>query len=304
MYSRDDLRRVLDEPRLVVRELNRLYHTRGRRRQGNPRGIDYFNQDWDVLLVLDACRYDTFVEHAAPKLPGTVERRESTGSSTSEWLNTNVAGRTLHDTVYISANPKFARRARGADSTFHATVYTWEEAGAEAGSETAIHPKTVTRCAHQAMDQFPQKRLLVHFMQPHTPFLGPTGKEAFPDPPISEHILHPKYREPGVWGRLARAYVENLEVALPHVRELLEATAGRAVVSADHGQLLGERVRPIPIREVGHPAGLYVPELVGIPWHTREATNRPDIRAEPPVGEAAPVSKDVETMLEALGYRT
>lgn len=33
------------------------------------------------------------------------------------------------------------------------------------------------------------------------------------------------------------------------------------------GELLGDRCRPIPVTEYGHYHGLYMDELVKVPWH-------------------------------------
>jgi len=45
------------------------------------------------------------------------------------------------------------------------------------------------------------------------------------------------------------AYIENLHVVLPHVEDLMTSLEGKTVVSSDHGNMVGERARPIPIRE-------------------------------------------------------
>jgi hypothetical protein len=85
MYDLRQVRRALTHRKLLLRELNRLYHTRGNRRAYNPDGVDVLAEDWDNLLILDACRYDAFAARA--DLPGRLERRRSRGSHTSEFLS-------------------------------------------------------------------------------------------------------------------------------------------------------------------------------------------------------------------------
>ncbi|MFC7028075.1 hypothetical protein ACFQH8_12520 [Halomicroarcula sp. GCM10025710] len=107
MYDFRQLLRGMANPGLAVREVNRLYHTRLGRQTGNPRGIDIFEEDWDNLLILDACRYDMFEEQHS--LPGRLESRISKSSHTSEFLQSNFADRDLRDTVYVTASPMYYR---------------------------------------------------------------------------------------------------------------------------------------------------------------------------------------------------
>lgn len=302
MYSLENLKRAVSEPKLVAREVNRLYHTRGRRRAGNPGGVDVFEEDWDVCLVLDACRYDYFAEVAGERLEGTLEARESVASATIEWIDTCLGDETYFDTVYVSANPKLPSAADGGE-TFHDCVYTWEELDASRDDSASIEPDVVADLAIEAAEEYPDKRIVGHFMQPHCPFLGPVGREEFPETPWTQHVLQPQYREDGVRDRLQRCYRENLEYVLPHVERVLDALEGKLVVTADHGQLLGERVRPVPVREVSHPVGTYVPELVEIPWYVEETGARRDHVADAPDESGADGDRDVEEMLEHLGYR-
>jgi len=80
--------------------------------------------------------------------------------------------RTLHDTVYVTANPYAAWIP---DRTFHAVVNLLaSEWDAEVG---IVYPEAVVRRAFEAHETYPNKRLIIHFMQPHFPFLGNTGTE-------------------------------------------------------------------------------------------------------------------------------
>jgi hypothetical protein len=71
-----------------------------------------------------------------------------------------------------------------------------------------------------------------------------------------------------------RAYRANLEAALPAVGRLLDGLDGRVVVTSDHGNCVGERAWPVPIREWGHPEGIYVRPLVAVPWLVVEGDRR------------------------------
>ena len=51
------------------------------------KGVYVVDEEWDYLIILDACRYDTFKE--INNLVGKLEYRYSRGSSTSECLQEN-----------------------------------------------------------------------------------------------------------------------------------------------------------------------------------------------------------------------
>lgn len=321
MYSLSQLKRGLDSPHLLVREANRLVHTRGNRRH-NDRGIDIFAEDWDNLAILDACRYDMFRDQH--DLPGRLESRISRGAHTSEFLDANVAGRDLRDTVYVTASPMYYRKREELDAQFHDVVNVWKEGGWHDEYRTVM-PETVVEYAERAAERYPDKRLLVHFLQPHYPFVGETGREHFDlddlafewDAAFGDEF---EFSDEVLW----RAFRENLDEALPHVERLMHALPGKTVVSADHGQMIGDRSRPIPNREYGHPPGIYTSELTKVPWLVFENGPRKtihhgaasdDVETPEPETEASldgasggdgEDEKDpdelVEDRLESLGY--
>jgi hypothetical protein len=141
----------------------------------------------------------------------------------------------------------------------------------------------------------------VHYVQPHYPFIGPTGEEHF-DPTATLKEVSRRYDLTD--GRLERAYRENLDLVLDEAERLLDALDGKTVVSADHGELLGERLSPLPLRAYGHPSGIYVDELVRVPWLVHEGGDRKETVAEAPT-ERDEVDEDaLEEQLRNLGYVT
>lgn len=303
---RRGLRRGLDEPRIFGRELNRLYHRRLYHREYNVSGIDVIAADWDTLLILDGCRYDMFERHHG--LPGTLERRQSRGSHTLEFLEGNFGGRTLDDTVYVTASPMLHRyRDRIGDVHFHAVVDVWQEDGWDEQYKTVL-PETMTDYLRRAAEQYPDKRLIGHFVQPHYPFLG-TGSEL-----NTGRLEEGEHISLDIWGRLMRgdlavppehireAIRDNIDAVLPAVEELLSEVPGRTVVTADHGNMIGERARPVPIREWGHPPGIYTEQLVTVPWLVHESGDRPTITAEATRRDEGVDHDAVADRLQHLGY--
>lgn len=96
MYSVDSIVEGLRNPKTGVIELNRVL-TSGIEYKNSPEcnasGVNIIDADWDQLLILDACRYDIFSEHAG-ELPGTLSRRESKASATRQFLEANFGGKT------------------------------------------------------------------------------------------------------------------------------------------------------------------------------------------------------------------
>ena len=297
--TRGPLQRVraggVPDTRAVARRLARAYHQRGGLRRYNPEGIDVFAADWDTLLVLDACRYDVF--EAVADLPGRLESRRSRGSMTREWLAGNFAGRRLHDTVYVTANGNYADLRGTIDASVHAEVPLWRDEHRTGPGNSVAPPEVVAEAARANADAYPNKRLIVHFVQPHTPYLGPTGERFDPRIPLGD--LPREYDVTDA--ELRRAYRENVELVLSAVEGLLADLPGKTVVTADHGELLGERLDPLPVRDYGHPRGVYVDELVRVPWYVSDNGRRRRVVSEPP-DDADVDASGVEEHLRDLGY--
>ncbi|EMA27156.1 hypothetical protein [Haloarcula japonica] len=302
MYTLESLKHGLDNPHKILQEVNRLYHRRLRTWTYNRDGIDIFARDWDHLLILDACRYDMFAEQSS--LPGELEPVQSRASATKEFLKANFDGRELLDTVYVTGSPMLHRHRSKIKTQLHDVINVWNEDGWDEQYRTVL-PKTMTEAAIEAKERYPNKRLLVHYLQPHYPFLGPTGQEHFDLGRLDFEWYKLLSGELNVSDAVVkRAFKENLDVVLPEVERLFDEFSGKTVVSADHGQVIGKRGLPIPIREYGHPQGIYSEELVTVPWLTYESGDRPEIIAENS-GESATTDHDEEAArqrLEHLGY--
>jgi len=300
--------RAVRSPSLFVRHANRLYHRWLDRRPYNPDGVDVFAEDWDALVILDACRYDMFERHA--ELPGRLEHRSTRGTDTTEFLQANFGGRDLRDTVYVTANPQLHDNRDEINTELYHVVDVWREDGWSEEHGTVL-PETVTEYAKRAAREYPDKRLVVHYIQPHYPFIGSATE-------FDKHHLAAGGGMKGenVWGQLMtgaldvdaadiwRPYVTNLKRVLPHVEELMNDLDGRTVVTADHGNMLGERSFPIPIREWGHPRGIYTEQLVRVPWLVHDNGPRREIVAGEPESPTRDVVDEVVAgRLEHLGYK-
>lgn len=301
---RQKVLKVWNNPRLLIRALNREYHriTGG---EIHSQGVSVFDRDWDNLILLDACRYDLFKSES--DLPGDLQSVASRGTNTIQFLRANFNGRDLTDTVYVTSNPQFRKIEEALQTEFHAVVDLWSETTWNE-SIGAVLPGETTDAAVRANMSYPHKRLFIHYNQPHIPFIGDFGMNTFDIDEISAHPL-PFWQQPmaGVWscsdGTIWRAYRENLNETLPHVKRLLDELKGKTVVTSDHGNLIGERTSPIPNTEYGHPNAMYVPQLLEIPWLEVESSSRKEIIAERGMNtDIDSSSEEIQDRLQALGY--
>ena len=268
------------------------------RRETDP--ISFVDRDWDTLVVLDACRYDVF--EANNPFPVEAERVHSNASHTRDFLWRNFAD-THPGTVYVTASPQVASHAGEFAHVEHVWRDGWDD------SEGTVPPVTVTERALDLAERFPRKRLIVHYMQPHFPFIGPTGEQLQAQGSYLDGRRDRIY--PSVWERLdagdadesvvREAYEENLRVALPAVERLVEELDGKTVVTSDHGNIFGKRVSPLPIRLYGHPPGIADPDLTAVPWVELPFESRREIVASEAQSTGADDERTRER-LEALGY--
>lgn len=310
-YSLDNLFAVFEQPSLLLYEINQLgvelnvqIHS-----HLDQAGDPIINRDWDNLLILDGCRYDLYQSLSQEQglIDGQLKRTLSAGSESWEFMEANFADRKLHDIVYVTANPHATTLA---DDTFHAVVNLLDE-GWDQEFQTVL-PETVVEAAKQTHRDYPQKRLIIHFMQPHFPFIGKEGQR-IEQKGLTMHLNEYENTHQQVWSQLRygwvdldqvwHAYRENLEIVLRHVKSLLEELSGKSVITSDHGNLIGERTWPLPARGYGHPPGLQVPQLLTVPWHIIESGERRTIVSEPPESIDQLDEKTVEQRLKSLGYR-
>lgn len=252
----------LNHDKFLIALLERYYGLRG-----GPAGISVMEEDWDHLIVLDACRYDTFAE--VNWLDGELERATSPAASTYGWLTENFPGY-YDDVVYVSGNPFVAESAdidvsedidthrermptvAGPDH-FHDLVPVYMDE--DAVEEGKVTPEAMAAAAEAAAEEHPDRRLIVHFVSPHDPYIGEEVRGRLPD-----------LVEAGVpWPEIRRGYRDDLRRALDAVEDLLPALDGEVVITADHGELLGEYGGLYR-----HPPGVYLPELVEVPWFSVE----------------------------------
>lgn len=279
-------------------------------------GIDFMAEDWDNLLILDACRADLFEDATNTSRFDEYRTVHSLGCSSPEWMHETFDGREFPDTVYVTANPWISKIA---PDTFHDVINLWIESGELSEAEikgahgpfhedvgvsggVTIHPDTLSDAARNVHETYPNKRLIVHYFQPHAPIVGnPDGTRK----PETRKGLHPgedlkegRVTHEEVWN----GYVDNLLYALHYAEELAADLGGRSVFTADHGEMFGERLWPFPWRCFAHPDGVRHPKLTEVPWAVREVGSRRRI-VEGEVSHHEADEDEVDERLRNLGYK-
>lgn len=273
-------------------------------------------EDWDNLLILDACRYDMFAK--INYLKGRLEFRRSRGSNTSEFLLENYQGKKYKDTVYITANPLVDYNI---PDSFFKLISVWKEKWDE--DLSTILPQTMNEYALNAVRDFPRKRLIVHYMQPHYPFIGEKSREKIGEHEgiLSRNLIlgegQVRHKKLLVWNMLKQgqvdkqtvwqAYEENLEIVLKHVEALLKELPGKTVITSDHGNLFGERAFPyFWLKEYAHPRFCLARNLIQVPWLVIDSDYRRNITESDESQESVSLEElernNIKEKLEALGY--
>ncbi|MHC4221401.1 MAG: sulfatase-like hydrolase/transferase [Planctomycetota bacterium] len=272
--------------------------------------VNIMKEKWDYLIILDACRYDYFEQVWKNYLQGNLEKKISIGTSTRQWRNKSFTD-FYDDVVYISANPYInsVAQVKGFSGMDHfPKIYDlWlEDWDDEQGT---VMPQVVNTKSIDIIKSNPGKRFIIHYIQPHEPYIGSsvtgpgfdvplagghlegvnqgrlksriikklmkllsgvlywTGirgnfliwhiREFFKMPPAGPmDAVRRKYGDQV----LRDAYKENLEIVLEYVKQLVEKLDGRIIITADHGEMLGEDNRYC------HWSRATEKELSEIPW--------------------------------------
>jgi len=314
-YSLDSLKKIAANPRLIRTVVKRLIQDlRGPRYKWylsiNRRyyqfrystlGSDFMAEDWDTLVILDAARPDLLDDVGGFPAADTTTTKHSPASYSWQFMEEQFVGRELHDTVYVTSNPYAPELP---DDTFHAAI-SLLESGWDEETQT-VPPEEVVAAAKHARETYPDKRFIVHFMQPHFPFIGETGGKI--PAALGRDVgsgTHPWFDQMGGLGVehnvLIDAFRENHAVVQPHAESIIEDEPGKSVVTADHTNLIGERGFPVPLRQYGHPADFPHPDLLRVPWIVFEGGHRETVPSAPE--DTLDVGDDiVNKRLEALGY--
>lgn len=284
-------------------------------------GGDFYDHDWDLLILLDACRWDLMEEvvdeYDFLKTYGTfvgqsshsreflhkmfMENRHSGLDKIQVWkeiLRDPDDIDIFKQHYQMQENPEISETAYITWNMFSEMLdddafYDYAALGRQewGHDKQILSPRKLTDYAIDLMRREDPERTIVHYMQPHTPFRNSDGVEV-----------------PGsVWDRIQRGqkdydqawaeYKDNLRWVLDDVELLLEnVDAEKVIISSDHGNAIGEWGC------YGHRPYVPIKAVKRVPWIETTAVDRETY--EPEVEELSDVDEEeVQERLKALGYR-
>jgi len=150
---------------------------------------------WDYLIILDACRYDYFVKVYHEFLRGTLRKALSPATKTEKWVKA-IFKKRYEDIVYISANPIISSKITvwgfEAKKHFYKVLDVWYWGWSEEWG--SVPPWEVNDAVLEVFREFPGKRVIIHYMQPHAPY-APTAY-LFKNYKIEDPFTLVRLREP------------------------------------------------------------------------------------------------------------
>ena len=274
------------------------------------------DDDWDLFIVLDACRYDLMVEVADDyDFLETLRPHWSYAASSQDWIQKTFIDsnlplrervelslkllrepyqnhllaeyckmRDVSDVAYITANPQCSMLDA---SQFLRLEEVWKSRWQNAESGY-IHPRAVTDKTVETMRQDDPGKTVAHYMQPHGSFrLSEEGGHPWTKLQVGDRDLETTWEY----------YRDNLKWVLEELKLLLNnVDAEKVVISADHGNSIGE------YGFCGHRPYLPLKGMREVPWVETSATDHETYDSEVDTDTESPDTTR-EEMLEALGYR-
>jgi len=135
--------------------------------------LKIMDEDWDYLIILDACRYDYFKNLSEDYFSGGLEKRISPATGTLEWCIQSFPSY-YAQVIYISGNPHINSKVEvagfEAKKHFAKIVDVWESGWDERLG--TVPPRNMNKAALRSIDRFPEKRFIIHYMQPHAPYIS------------------------------------------------------------------------------------------------------------------------------------
>jgi len=259
--------------------------------------------DWDVMIILDACRADLFNEvaptHGVYSEFASVNQIYSHASASQEWLKktfTQGPEERVKETYYVTSNG-FSGMVQ--NQGLLGLEEVWRYA---IDSDVGItRSEAVTDVALDIYRNTTAQKYIFHYVPPHAPFLHCAGKYnsiateigAGDTQNVWKGLEEGKYELSEVW----EDYGKNLFNVLDHVETVIENVSGKVAVTADHGNCVGEW------GIYGHPPYVPVPAVKKVPWAIAEGKGKRNYEIQGYKQKQDETdSEDVMDHLKNLGY--
>ncbi len=221
--------------------------------------------NWKNLIILDACRYDYFKK--ANSIKGKLQKIYSVAPHTIPFCEKTFTKDKYDDIVCISTNPHVDKTV---GHKFHDIIPVWKNGWNE--KYNTVLPKDVIPFVLNATIKYPNKRLLIWFMQPHYPYLyhilNPmgflSGGQSYNFFTYYQFFFYTHLSEEG----LKKRYMKNLIIVLETCEKLLGILHGKTVITSDHAECLGDYFPFTRIKIYGHYKDIKTPKMYQVPYFT------------------------------------
>lgn len=289
-----------------------------------PIGTHVLHKEWDLLIILDTCRYDAMQAVSDEyDFIDCVEKFYSRGGSSPDWIAHTFAKtfeKELEETVYVTANPHaetvlqdreyIPNKHSLAAKRFYKygdwnTVrpeklkrfeQVWKYDSGHSGEpevESYTPPRFITDRAIEISRNEDFDRMILHYMQPHYPYISNAIEESRG---LRSYEKNPKAVKKDGYHRVYSSYIDELRHVLDEIEILLEnVDADKVAISADHGDAFGKYC------VYGHNPGRIHPGVRYVPWVETSAVDK---GTHTPDFDYKMSSDGIEKHLQALGYRT
>lgn len=277
------------------------------------KATNFYDKNWDVLIILDACRYDLIKEVYEKEdydFMMDLDYIYSVGSQSKEWMKNTFSeeySKEMKNTAYITGN-MFSDEVLNSED-FRLLDEVWEYSWSKDYKVTLPNPITKKGIKINRNNDF--DRLILHYMQPHEPFIpdmmgGDIKSDSITNVDDKVNMLEVKTETKKVWHqyrdneiskeKLWKAYKNNLKYVLDNIESLLNNLEAEEVyITADHGNALGEQFI------YGHPDKVYIEPLRKVPWIKVKSKDNKTI-----TNTSIKTKKEnltVNERLEKLGYK-
>jgi len=236
----------------------------------------FHEEEYFVIIILDACRADLFEQVYNRYINGRFMKVRSPASHTWEWVKKIFTTSLLkHKPILVYASNPVINSKGITVGGFKAIKYIPREYIIdvwEVGWNSKLQTVPPWKVNEIVKRRGLYKRTIIWYLQPHFPWINysslfNTLAEISRRRKVRVETILTKLCKKGVLSRkdILRGYIFNLHLVLKYVKELIDyirgqGFSGKIVITSDHGEMFGE------YGYYWHPGGVAFPELVVVPW--------------------------------------
>jgi len=223
----------------------------------------------EIVIILDACRYDKFMKVKQElDIQGETIPVWSPAHQTADWYKYYWSKKQDKNRILVSGTPVPWRHKWVGDliKNFGKAIPVWKDVE----HYNKLDMVSVDYTMHVANKQKTvnqDKTLLIHHLPPHLPMYGDRGHKwtlnEVGEDKINIYIHAVNYGKHNGWKTIQEYYNESIEKALKEILKHEWINDYHTVITADHGEFIGEG------NQYGHSG--YNPnaeQLRVVPWHT------------------------------------